>query len=413
MYLSYAFIFKERIYPLLLSVIAVITFGLFSKVLFLQPFKVMLFYGLPSKGDFKSPAFFYLISFIIVLYPVLIKTIFFRKSNQLRKASKFFIQLILFFVILSFILFKWQYNSQAASLLRLEKYLFSRNWDKLIKYQEKNRSADLLSQYYYTIALSEKGLLCERLFHSPQNYGPGVLLIPWDSQAGISNIFRGVYFFYTMGLINEAHRWAFESMVTQGFHPENIKLLIKTNLINGYYLIAEKYINILKKTFHYRKLAKRYEQMLNNPDMIKSDPELGEKLRLQPRQDFSIQIKNPQSNVLLMLQANPENEKAFEYKMAWYLLEKNPGAVVKEIPKFKELGYKQIPKHIEEAALVFGAVSGQIVMDYDGLTISKEAQKRFSQYERTMAIFQSNMKAGLSIMKKSFSNTLWFYLDFN
>ncbi len=412
MYIVYAVNYKKWANSLKLLFVALISFFLFKEFVFLQPNKVLLFNGLPLKSFFGHPLNFYLAILIVVFYPFPVYFFYSVKSYGDRKKPQSMIAVSLYFVVLIFVLFKFYYNEQAANLLKLEKYLFARDWDNLIKNQEKKPSTNLISQYYYNIALSEKGLLCEKLFHGPQDYGPGTIVIPWDSQAGVRNIFRGVYFFYSIGLINEAHRWAFESMVSQGYHPENIKMLIKTNLINGYYLIAEKYIDVLKKTFHYRKLAKKYERMLFNPVQVKADPELAEKIQLQPKQDFSIQIKNPQANVLLMLQANPENKKAFEYKMAWYLLEKNIGSVVKEISIFKSTGYTKLPKHIEEAVLIFNLVSRQGLTDHEDFEVSRETKNRFSHYESSVSLYKGNLKAGKDQISKAFNKTLWFYLDF-
>jgi hypothetical protein len=33
--------------------------------------------------------------------------------------------------------------------------------------------------------------------------------------------------------MNEAHRWAYEDMVTFGVRPENLKVLARTSLISG------------------------------------------------------------------------------------------------------------------------------------------------------------------------------------
>lgn len=412
MYIIYAVNYKKWINSLKLLFVVLICFFLSKKFVFLQPYKVLIFNGLPLKSFFGPSLNFYLAILIIVFYPLLIYFFHSVKSHGIGKKQQSIISVSLYFVALIFVLFKFYYNEQAANLLKLEKYLFARDWDNLIKHQEKKPSKNLISQYYYNIALSEKELLCERLFHGPQDYGTGTIVIPWDLQAGVRNIFRGVYFFYSIGLINEAHRWAFESMVSQGYNPENIKMLIKTNLINGYYLIAEKYIDVLKKTLHYRKLAKKYERMLFNPELVKADPELSGKIQLQPKNDFSIQIKNPQANVLLMLKANPENKKAFEYKMAWYLLEKNIGSIVKEISTFKSLGYKKLPKHIEEAVLIFNLVSRRGLTDHEDFEISQETKNRFSHYETSVSLYKGNLKAGRGQISKAFDKTLWFYLDF-
>ena len=51
-------------------------------------------------------------------------------------------------------------------------------------------------------------------------------------------------------------------MVMKGQSPEGLKMLIKTDLINGNYKVASAYISILKRTLFYRKDAKRFEKLL-------------------------------------------------------------------------------------------------------------------------------------------------------
>jgi hypothetical protein len=236
------------------------------------------------------------------------------------------------------------------------------------------------------------------------------MVIPWNSQISINRLFRGVYFYYSIGLINEAHRWAFESMVIQGYRPENIKLLIKTDLINGHYKVAEKYIDVLKKTLHYRNYAKKYEAMLVNPALINSDPELGEKIKLKPHDDFIVRIRNPQKNIASLLKSNPDNKRAFEYNMAWLMLEKNVVGVVDEMHKLTDMGYSEIPRHIEEAAIIFKAKAG-LLPELNSLKISNETKSRFTDYvSARMNLDRTKSPAGSGITKE-LRNTFWYYLD--
>ena len=66
--------------------------------------------------------------------------------------------------------------------------------------------------------------------------------------------------------------------------------------------MARKYINILKRTFYYKDLAKKLESMADNPGLISSDPELGPKLKINPKSSFFIQFNEPQNNLPLMLE---------------------------------------------------------------------------------------------------------------
>ena len=136
-------------------------------------------------------------------------------------------------------------------MVKLERLIFEEKWDEAIRFQEKKPARNLIGEYFYNIALSETDQLCDRLFYGPQDFLAGSLVLPW----GDAHLNRGGYFYYAIGLMNEAHRWAYEEMVVYGYRPQNIRMLAKTSLINGDYTMARKYINILKRTIYYRKLG--------------------------------------------------------------------------------------------------------------------------------------------------------------
>jgi hypothetical protein len=145
-----------------------------------------------------------------------------------------------------------------------------------------------------------------------------------------------------VGLINEAHHLTYESMVKNGYRPENIKMLIKTNLLNKKYRIAERYINVLSKTIHFKTLARHYNEMLNNPGLVDTDFDLGKKIDMLPKNDFFIRDFDDQ-NIVLFLMANPCNKTAFEYKIARLLFEKDIETMIYEVKYMKGMGYTRIP----------------------------------------------------------------------
>jgi hypothetical protein len=200
-------------------------------------------------------------------------------------------------------------------------------------------------------------------------------------------------------------------MVQHGYTPENIKMLIKTELINGNYKIAKRYINVLKHTLHYKNWAEKYEKMLFNPALIISDPELGEKISLLPKKDFFITTDDAK-NIELLLKENPDNKRAFEYKIARLLLEKDLLAVIGEIKKMNTFGYNYIPRHIDEAIVEFKAVT-KSVPDLDGLAVSPETEKRFDQYRTVLSFYKGNKSLVEKGMKKPEKNTFWYYLQFS
>ena len=410
MIIVYYLINKKIFSAVSLLVIAVISVLVFKELLSLQPYNELLRYPLPLDEFINNRIYLYLLFGFVILYAALLKFVhLFRVNEEYAKNLTVFSVLAIF--SMTFFIQSRVYDPKIADLFKLEKLFYQQDWNGVIKLQEKIQSPNLAAQYYYNIALSEKNILCDRMFFSRQDFGTQAIMIPWSSGTNIKQIFRGVYFFYAIGLINEAHRWAFESMVVQGYLPENIKLLIKTELISGHYKVAEKYIDVFKKTLHYRSWVKKYEAMLYHPELIQSDPELGEKIKLEPKTDFPIRIKGPQANIILLLQANPGNKKAFEYKLAWYMLEKNVGGIVDELKNLKGLGYTRIPRHIEEAALFSEVNIGPLPTDLGGLKADPETTTRFTQYESSMMFIQTSKSTGSPEVKKEIKDTFWYYLD--
>jgi hypothetical protein len=414
MYLVYCLTYKKGFlrfyYPGILLIIACISFILYKEFVFLQPATVLLLFPFSLRDNFTHPVIIFLIIGFFILIPLLEKILsnlkIKSKYSGIISLSSVLITLIITIVVLSNL-----YDPNLRKLFKLEKLVYMQDWKEVIKYQEDYQIGNIVAQFYYDLALSEEDQLCDRMFCGRQDYGTKALIIPWDSQAGVNNISRGVYFYYAIGLINEAHRWAYESMVAQGYRPENIKLLVKTELINGHYKLAEKYIDILQKTMHYRDWAKKYKAMLNRPDLVQSDPELGEKMSLLTGKDFSISIKNPQTNLPLLLDGNTGNRKAFEYLMAWFLLEKNIQGVVNEIGKIKNISYSRLPRHLEEALIIYNISTG-MMPDIGTLKISQDAIDRYRQYEILINPYSRTVPTANKEFLKEARNTYWFYFEF-
>ena len=414
MYIIYSLVYeKGRLrfyYPVLLLIIAYGSFQLFIEVLFFQSVEKILIYPLPIIDLLSHKVFFYLLSGFMVLFPLLVKaSLILKIKKEYARIISLSTALVVF--SLTIYLLSRLYDPKTANLYQIEKFVFEQDWDAVVEYHETFPSTNMIGQYYYNLALSEKDQLCDRLFFGRQDFGPNSLILPWDSQEA-THLNRGAYFFYAIGMINEAHRWAFESMVLQGFRPENIKLLIKTNLINGHYKVAEKYIYVLKRTIHYRNWVKKYEEMVNNPALIKSAPELGKKMIINPDEDYFIALGDPKTNITSVLQVQPHNKRAFEYKMAWLLLNKNVLEVVNEIKLMKDMGYTRIPRHIEEAVFVFANLNQGVRPDLGGLTLSLETEVRFRNYAAAFQLSQVGGRNPEQEMRNVGGNTFWYYLHF-
>ncbi|MBK7480567.1 MAG: hypothetical protein IPI69_13190 [Bacteroidales bacterium] len=246
-----------------------------------------------------------------------------------------------------------------------------------------------------------------QLFQGRQDFRTSSLFLPWSSE----HINWGAQAFYAIGLINEAQRWAYEEMVVYGKRPQNMKLLVKSSLINGNYSMTAKYTSILKKTLFYRKWAMDHEKLAGDPLAVKSDPDLGKKVNLLPGQDFFIFLETPESNLPRLVNQNPGNREAFEYMMAWLLLNKDVEMLVDNVRLMKNMGYTRIPGYIEEAILIYYNSQG-VFPDLGGLELSSETRLRFDQYFTAFMSARQNPARLEALMKKQFGNTFWYYFHF-
>jgi hypothetical protein len=396
----------KYVYSSLLLIIVTLSFLISWKILFLQPVQQLILSPLPLLKSITYRTTFFVLTGYIIFYPLLCSITSRFRERRLNTRFYSFLSIAVVSAGTVFLLFRI-YNPQTARVVEVERLIFAGKWDEAVMVQEKKPARNLISQYFYNIALSETDQLCDRLFLGSQDFGAGSLVLPW----GDEHLDRGAYFYYSIGLINEAQRWAYEEMVVYGYRPQNIILLAETSLINGDYRVARKFINILKRTIYYRDLSIKFEKMADNPSLIGSDPGLGGKLKILPKSSFFIKFNEPQNNLPLILESQADNRKAFEYYIAGLLLTKNVEAVVDNIKKLKPMGYTKIPRHIEEAALVYYN-STKIVPDLGGLTLSAKTQARFNQYFQAFIEARKNPETGKAKMEKGFGDTFWYYFHF-
>ena len=75
------------------------------------------------------------------------------------------------------------------------------------------------------------------------------------------------------GQLNFCYRWCLEDGVEYGWRVDYYRYMLKCALLNGEYEVAQKYIDILKKTKYYADWAQHYEAYIKDPSLIKKDKE--------------------------------------------------------------------------------------------------------------------------------------------
>lgn len=300
-----------------------------------------------------------------------------------------------------------RYDKAYREYFHVEKLFYQNRMTELVDYSKKHPSTNKLTIFLVNVALCESGKLNDQLFHFLQAPDGGTLFLKWEMFGEVLR--RGAYFYYATGIINEAHRWAFENMVMAGYTPEGMKMLIKTEIINGNYKMASKYISLLEKTLFYRKDAAIHRKLLFDDAAVNAHPELGAKRKEKIVNDFFSITDNPLVNIEKALKKDSLNRKAFEYKMAWYMLNEDYEKIGSELPRLETMGYKRIPVHIGEAAMVYKISNLGPLPELGSLRIDPNIETRFNQFLQTFQNYGNNLKTAQPFLKQKYGNTFWYY----
>jgi len=345
---------------------------------------------------------------VLFLLPVLLMlSVFLLPAEQKSYKTAFLLQ-IAFLFLAAFAGFRIWTNFSAEEIMTYDYLVRNEQWEEVIKIAEKKPPHNDLSLAMLNLSLAKTGQLGNKMFHFRQ-HGEGGLFLPF-AREHVAPL-MGNEIFYHLGLVNASQEYAFESMETIPSLNKSvrvIKRLAETNLINGNYRVSEKYLKLLTKTLFYRKWAQETKKYLYNDDLIEKHPDYGEKRELMIKEDFFFRVQNMEGALNMMLKENPGNKMAFEYLMAFYMINKDLSNFVNCIPMMENMDYREVPVSIQEAMMyVIGLTSAnplENAPDY----ISENTKNRMKAY----ADIYTRDPDAKERLSKNFSDTYWYYLHF-
>lgn len=167
------------------------------------------------------------------------------------------------------------YDNKKYELIEYDYLVRVRDWNAIIAKAEKKTPDLPMSVSATNLALAMTNQLGDRAFEFYQR-GPQGLFPKFERNFASTQLTGEIYFH--LGLINTAQRLAFEAMEAIPNYNKSVRAvrrLAETNIINGQYKIAEKYLRMLEKTIFYRPWAKRMIAILGNEKAINEYPLYG------------------------------------------------------------------------------------------------------------------------------------------
>lgn len=257
------------------------------------------------------------------------------------------------------------------------------------------------------LALLRLGRSGDELFHYPDGAAtPNAPFRVRLAQVGG----KPLYMHY--GKANFAYRWCMEDCVEFGWNIENLKIMVKTSLLNGDRAVARKYLNLMKRTLFYADWARHYETFLEHPERIAQEPEFEPINHLMTYRD---QLDGDNTMVelyLLKAFANGDGDDLLyqEQTLIAALLLKDIDLFWPRFFKYATLhkDVKHMPTHYQEAVYLYGHLENKVdisKMPFDAEV--KETYKRFMDFNRQCGAMTEAQKA--VAFYPQFGNTFYYY----
>jgi len=211
-------------------------------------------------------------------------------------------------------------NFKAEKVMAYDFMACHQQWNRILETVNAEKPNNQIGVTVQNLALAMHGMLADHLFDYNQNGLAG--LLP-DVQSDATSPMPTAEAFYQLGMINVAQRTVFEAQeAILDFQKSGrcYKRLAQTNLINGSYEVARKYLTALQKTLFYCDWANETLPLLGNEEAIAKHPEYGRLRQWAYKEDWYFSDHVTPEMLESLYYGNTENRLAFDYLKAYYML---------------------------------------------------------------------------------------------
>jgi hypothetical protein len=314
------------------------------------------------------------------------------------------------FLMLAALAVGWSHDGHAKAKARTDYYAHRRQWTQLLQEIPRLRQYSPATISDINRALCHLGRLPYDMFAYPQRQGLELWLYLHEN-LDRRECLKASDLLFELGQVNRAERMASEAMELNGYRPTILQRLALINVLKGEPQAARLFLSRLEKTLGYRAWAAHYRRHLQADPTLSSDLELQ---RIRPLMIVEDYVGDYTTEPLLqqLLRRNRRNRMAFEYLIAHYLLTSNLEKVVQNVGRLSDFDYPDIPRHVEEALLLYQKMQPAQSINLAGRKINPQTAGRFQQFHQRFMSYGGNLEAAQAGLLKDYGDTYWFYYMF-
>lgn len=324
--------------------------------------------------------------------------------------NRFYVLLIQIFLICTifYAVFYFSFDKKAHDMLLIEQYAVNHEWDNILDKMQHDPVDHRLALFHLYRALYFKGQLLENVLSYPFR-DRAIKCFMMSKEFAFTAALANSDFLMDLGHVNEAEHWAHEALSLHGATPEVLERLFQVNILKKNTTFASMCLIKLQKTFVGKDFVKNNLQLIDNPENIYQDPFMREIKQNMPQKDFPFFTYNFRVYLENLVAACPDNKAAFDYLMFEYLLSGRLPKMAEKIHLFKKFGYSHLPRHVEEACILYLMKIESKEPVIDDIPISNKTLARFKDYNTILAKYRGDSNAALNELFQHHGDTYWFY----
>ncbi|MBO5864483.1 MAG: hypothetical protein J6Q73_00325 [Bacteroidaceae bacterium] len=310
----------------------------------------------------------------------------------------------------------WYSNVNFRIENKQNRAMWNEEWEEVAELARKTDEPTRQVVMNKNIALLKLGRLGNEMFTFPEGSADIEASIPVRlAQTG------GKMAYYLYGKFNFCYRWCVEDAVEYGWRIEYLKHAVRSMLLSGEYGLAQRYINILKRTKFYADWACEMEKYVQHPESISRNRDFSMPLSMTCYEDF---LDVDESYVEAYLTKNLTNSTD---AMSRTYVEAALGSALtrKDAKSFwffisyyvNELKMNTLPKHYQEAVLLFVNVDKgrtvQVPQAFLDKFISVSTNSKMKKFMQRVSQYKGMSEEEMApYFKDEFGDTYFYFYFF-
>jgi len=287
-------------------------------------------------------------------------------------------------------------------------------WADVLECARRLPPSDVWNVFQVNRALYHRGELLERMFAYPQVADSvPALTLQFESLTATAQrvpLECGDVLF-DLGRINESEHMAYEALELFGERPHTLQRLVHLHAIKGEPEAARRFLAVLERSLLHRGWARGLLRQMDADPTLANAPEVASRRALMVERDFTGKLEL-ETMLTQLLERNPRNRMALEYLMAYYLLTRRIGELTAHLHRFDDLGQDRLPRHCEEAVLIYLDTAGSPAIDLGGRQIRPETRRRHVEFARAASRLQGSAAAAFAALYRDFGDSYFFFYVF-